>query len=621
MLPNEENQQIVNEYLMKLKTDQRPKGNIILTRKILQSFFQEIDLPFSTLTMQDVNQWKKKKEKNCRINTIRYYLSTLRCFFKYCVEKGSIEKQPIPCMWREGIGENFWKLKVTLSNGENHQIVHNYLLMLKTEQRAKDEIINTRNILQSFFQVLESPISEITIQDAEHWLLKKEKTCNKNTIKRYRKTLRSFFRYCVEKDLIDKQPVPYKQRGNGGNYWGLTIVLPNEENHQKVNEYLNMLKNEQWTKKTIVTYRHTLQSFFKKIEAPFSTLSMHDVERWLTKEKKVSNQRARIIYVSHIRSFFSYCLDNGFIEKQPITFAGKEVHEDDYWKITIPLVNEENKKVLNEFLMSLKIANYSKKTVKNYRFFLQKFFKDRQEIFSDFTSNQIQQWFIQHEKGLKEVTIKSHLTTLSSFYNFCVEEAYTERSPIKSRMFPRRIKSIPKYLDKEEIAKVRGKSEKLWIRNRSIFEFLFSSGCRISELHGLDRSDVDMENRIAMVLGKGKKYRQIHFSEKCAIILERYLETRTDTHAALFVSSKKKVTRLSTGQMRKILNGLGKDAGMKSSLHPHRLRHTFATELLSKGADLLFIADELGHTNIETTQIYANLPKQEMITLYRKYMG
>jgi site-specific recombinase XerC len=208
-------------------------------------------------------------------------------------------------------------------------------------------------------------------------------------------------------------------------------------------------------------------------------------------------------------------------------------------------------------------------------------------FYSALTSNQIQQWFIQHEKGFKEVTIKSHLTTLSAFYNFCVEEAYTEKSPIKSRMFPRLIKSIPKYLDKEEIAKVREKSENIWIRNRSIFEFLLSSGCRISELHGLDRSDVNLENRIiAMVLGKGKKYRQVHFSEKCAILLERYLETRTDANVALFVSSKKKVTRLSISQMLRILNELGEDDGIARSLHPHRLRHTFATELLSNSLQM-----------------------------------
>ncbi|MEQ6356890.1 tyrosine-type recombinase/integrase [Lysinibacillus sp. M3] len=96
---------------------------------------------------------------------------------------------------------------------------------------------------------------------------------------------------------------------------------------------------------------------------------------------------------------------------------------------------------------------------------------------------------------------------------------------------------------------------------------------------------------------------------------------RKDDHPVLFISSKKNPTRLSIRRIEKILNRIGKRAELSGSLHPHRLRHTFATELLVKGADLLFIADELGHSDIETTKIYARFPKQEIISMYRRYMG
>lgn len=404
-------------------------------------------------------------------------------------------------------------------------------------------------------------------------------------------------------------------------YWELKKPLPNEENHKVVNEYLLTLKIRHWNKKSIETYLFSLQSFFKDIEEPFFALKMQDIERWMKKKEEHRSQKSIRYVLCTLRSFFRYCVEKGLIEKQPIPDKREKGKGRNYWKLQIELTNKQNHKVINEYLMSLKIANYSKESIATYRYFLQKFFKEREELFSFLTSNEIQQWFIQHEKGFKEVTLSGHLTILSSFYNFCVEEGYVDKSPIKSRMFPRIIKPIPKYLDKEEIAKVRQIAENAWIRNRTIFEFLISSGCRISELYQLDRSKVDLENRIAMVFGKGKKYRQVHFSVKCAILLGLYLERRTDENAALFVSSRGKENRLSKGRIRDILKQFGQEAGIKGTLHPHRLRHTFATDMLSKGADLLFIADELGHTNITTTQIYANLPKQEMISLYRKYMG
>ena len=211
------------------------------------------------------------------------------------------------------------------------------------------------------------------------------------------------------------------------------------------------------------------------------------------------------------------------------------------------------------------------------------------------------------------------LSILSSFFSFCVQEEHIEKSPIKSRWYPRLPKPLPKYLEKDEIAKTRYQSERDSLRNQVMIEFLLSSGCRISELHRLDQGDIDLENRSVNVVGKGGKIRQIHFSEKCAVLLERFLESIDKEIPALFVTPTG--DRLGIRRIQYIVSNIGKEAGLKTSLYPHRLRHTFATELLSKGADLSFIGDELGHTTINTTQIYARLPKKEIISLYRKYMG
>jgi integrase/recombinase XerD len=159
------------------------------------------------------------------------------------------------------------------------------------------------------------------------------------------------------------------------------------------------------------------------------------------------------------------------------------------------------------------------------------------------------------------------------------------------------------------------------LRNQVLVEFMLTSGCRVGEVNGINREDVNLESRSARVVGKGKKIRHVHFTDKCAVLLERYLKTsRMKTSPALFVSATTG-KRLSIRMIQKIVNEIGKGAGITTGLHPHRLRHTFATELLAKGADLSFIGDEMGHSDIGTTQIYARIPNREIVALYRKFMG
>lgn len=293
---------------------------------------------------------------------------------------------------------------------------------------------------------------------------------------------------------------------------------------------------------------------------------------------------------------------------------------DKYWELTKTFSNVRNQEVIGDFLLSLKLANRSQGTIIIYRWFLERFFADRKELFSSLTSDMIIKWFKEHEEHVKESSFSLRLSVLSSFYTFCVQEEYLDRSPIKGRWFPRRTQPVPKYLGKEEIAKTVQQTEKTSLRNRVLVEFMLSSGCRVGEVHRLNREDVDLENRTARVVGKGRKIREVHFSEKCAVLLERYVDSLPKKAPALFISMTTG-RRLAIRTIQEIVNNIGEEAGLDTSLHPHRLRHTFATELLAKGADLSFIADEMGHTDIGTTQIYARLPKREIVALYRKFMG
>jgi site-specific recombinase XerD len=320
-----------------------------------------------------------------------------------------------------------------------------------------------------------------------------------------------------------------------------------------------------------------------------------------------------------IRSFYHYCVEKGYIEETPIKSQKKVMGK--YWEVQIQLPNRENLRVINEYLLSMKVANQSFYTINNIRYFLQIFFKEQESTFSSLTSNEIIEWLTRYDIGAKENTLKFHLSVLSTFFSFCIEEGYLEKSPIKLRWFPRCARPVPKYLVKEEIAKIHLHLEKNLMRDRGIIEFFLSSGCRVGELYRLNQSHIDLHNRTAQVIGKGNKIRHVHFSEKCAFILERYLISRKDSHPALFVSTGVISSRLTREWIGKIVSRIGKEAGMRGSLHPHRFRHTFATNLLVKGADLLFIADELGHNDLKTTLVYANLPNTKVISLYRKYIG
>ncbi|GEL78673.1 tyrosine-type recombinase/integrase [Tenuibacillus multivorans] len=290
-----------------------------------------------------------------------------------------------------------------------------------------------------------------------------------------------------------------------------------------------------------------------------------------------------------------------------------------YWELTQALPNAFNQEVIQDFLLSLKLANCSKHTILYYRRFLERFFSVQEESFTQLQPEPILKWFTTHVSHLKESSYRHKLDILSSFYNFCIQEEYLEQSPIKRRWFPRLPKSIPKYLDKEDIARIRQESENT-LRNQVLVEFFLTTGCRVREVHELNREDVDLESRTACVRGKGRKIRYVHFTAKCALLLGRYMDTCPKQSPALFVTLKKG-NRLSIRGIQETIYKIGKKAGLSTKLYPHRFRHTFATELLSKGAELSFIGDELGHADIGTTQIYARLPQREIVALYRKFMG
>ncbi|MFE1242963.1 site-specific tyrosine recombinase/integron integrase [Fictibacillus sp. NPDC058756] len=277
-------------------------------------------------------------------------------------------------------------------------------------------------------------------------------------------------------------------------------------------------------------------------------------------------------------------------------------------------------KALNQYLVNLKNEYKSEATITKYQWILERFFNGCCIPLKDITSENVLNWLNEFSEGKSAKTIDLVLACLSSFFNFCLEEEYLEKMLIKKRWRPKIPQSLPRYLNEEEYASVKVAAEKLSLRDRALIHFMFSSGCRRSEVSNLDLQDVDMKRRTAEVVGKGKKIRHVHFSEECALILKDYLGTRTsDESDALFLN--RKGERLLPKGIYEITKKLGKMASLKKVLHPHALRHTFATNMLARGAKIEFIADELGHSNLNTTRIYARIPTEDMILAYQNIMG
>ena len=185
--------------------------------------------------------------------------------------------------------------------------------------------------------------------------------------------------------------------------------------------------------------------------------------------------------------------------------------------------------------------------------------------------------------------------------------AKLRKSPVKRTKALKEEKGDKKPFSDEEIARLREGC--VTEREKAIFELLLSSGMRVSELCGLDRDGMDFSGRECEVLGKGNKRRTCFFSAAAKLHLERYLESRDDDNPALFVSTQGKHSRIGKCGIERIVREIGRRAGV-TNVHPHRFRRTMATNNLRRGMKLEEIQQLLGHSNMDTTLIYAKVDKE-----------
>ncbi|MBI4598145.1 MAG: tyrosine recombinase XerC [Candidatus Omnitrophica bacterium] len=230
--------------------------------------------------------------------------------------------------------------------------------------------------------------------------------------------------------------------------------------------------------------------------------------------------------------------------------------------------------------------------------------------------------FVAHlgTQQLARRTVARKLSCLRSFFRFVCREGGLEHNPAASIPTPRLDKRLPSFLDEPQMTKLLGAptTEKWqgW-RDRAMLETLYSTGIRASELVGLNVQDLDEISETLIVRGKGKKERLCPIGKTALKVVRSYVAKRPRTPRApyaLFVSQKG--TRLTVRQVDRLLARYVKLSGLPATISPHSLRHSFATHLLDRGADLRSVQELLGHASLSTTQIYTHVTAQRLKKVY-----
>ncbi|MBQ7202106.1 tyrosine-type recombinase/integrase [Candidatus Saccharibacteria bacterium] len=302
--------------------------------------------------------------------------------------------------------------------------------------------------------------------------------------------------------------------------------------------------------------------------------------------------------------------------------------------------------LIDDFLEHLEIeVGRSKKTVDNYRHYLERFVMLAQEILQkdeikpgDIDKELIRKYRLllnrygseYGSEDLKIITQAYHLIALRGFLKYLARRDIKSLDPSLVEL-PRIIRKQVTFLhfgEVEDMLEQIDLTTESGLRDRAIIELLYSSGLRVSELVNLNRDSINLERREFMVRGKGSKDRPIFVSKSAANRVQDYLDARTDSLPALFLNNSKNTQavdtsgnyrRITARSVERIVEKYARLAGITKHVSPHTLRHSFATDLLMNGADLRSVQSMLGHADISTTQIYTHVTDAHLKEIHEKF--
>ncbi|MBL8014172.1 MAG: tyrosine recombinase XerC [Candidatus Omnitrophica bacterium] len=273
-----------------------------------------------------------------------------------------------------------------------------------------------------------------------------------------------------------------------------------------------------------------------------------------------------------------------------------------------------------KFLTHLEVErNYSDHTILNYRIDLDEFFDFLKGVELKNVDYPLLRRYVAHirSKNLKPRSVARKLSALRSFYKYLHREGIVERNPAALLLTPKLDKKLPMFLSEDEtvtLIESPNTEKTAELRDKAIFETLYSTGIRVSELVGLNENSVDMIGNVIRVLGKGKRERIVPIGETAIDAIRAYCSVRSKKSQALFLN--KNGQRLTTRSIANIVNKYIQRTSILKKISPHSLRHSFATHLLNRGADLRSVQELLGHQNLSTTQIYTHLTTERLKSVY-----
>ena len=289
--------------------------------------------------------------------------------------------------------------------------------------------------------------------------------------------------------------------------------------------------------------------------------------------------------------------------------------------------DDDDKQLLSNFLAQLTIEKRaSQYTVKSYKRdlnCLSTYCESKSiSLWTDLKQTDIRSYMAsRHRQGLSSTSLQRELSAIRSFFNFLLKNQLTDNNPGQYIKAPKKTRKLPKTLDVDQIKSLleAGTNSTIEIRDLAMFELFYSSGIRLSELAQLNLTDIDLTDKSLMVRsGKGGKSRMLPIGSKAVVAINTWLEHRiksiTSTETALFISTSG--TRLGQRSIELRLKQWCKKKGIAENIHPHMLRHSFATHLLESSQDLRAVQELLGHSNISTTQIYTHLDFQHLADVY-----
>lgn len=272
------------------------------------------------------------------------------------------------------------------------------------------------------------------------------------------------------------------------------------------------------------------------------------------------------------------------------------------------------------FIASKRVEGLSDRTLSGYEMELRLFAKKVDKRVENISSADIRV-YLGELTGVKMSTVGKKLNALKSFFGFLAGEEIVLKDPTTKIKQPKEEKRLPKALNIEDLELLRESCETP--RQRAVLEVMYSTGCRLSEVLNMKRSDINWQDLSCRVIGKGNKERIVYLSVKANFHLKKYLNARNDEIDVLITTQRKPYRKMSSRAMQDEINKIYQAAtciGVTRKVTPHVMRHTFATLTLNNGADLVAVQELLGHTSPDTTLRYARITEERKHEQHRKFL-